>query len=131
MQRGATMEKPAQSHAHNSSHAIASASASRLSQGQGASGGIEDSLHHFTKLIAAQTGLHIRQQDRETLRKFIALRLQSLKYSAPEQYYQLLETHTPESHREWQEMILLLTNAETYFFRDQGQFALLRNAILP
>src|ERR1700740_762795 len=116
MQRGATMEKPAQSYTQNSSNALVSTSASRLSQGQGAAAETEDLLHHFTRLIATQTGLHIRQQDRETLRKFMVLRIQSLKCSAPEQYYHLLETHTPESHREWQEVILLLTNGETYFF---------------
>jgi chemotaxis protein methyltransferase CheR len=112
-------------------HEIVSATTFRLSQGRGTSAVAEDALHSFIKLIATQTGLHIRQQDRETLRKFMALRMQLLKCSAPEQYYQHIETDTPESHREWQELLRLLTKGESYFFRDQGQFALLRNSILP
>jgi chemotaxis protein methyltransferase CheR len=33
--------------------------------------------------------------------------------------------------QEWKELLCLLTTGESYFFRDQGQFSLLRNKILP
>jgi chemotaxis protein methyltransferase CheR len=48
-----------------------------------------------------------------------------------EKYYQLLGSDTPESHLEWKELTVLLTTGESYFFRDQGQFALLQEPILP
>jgi chemotaxis protein methyltransferase CheR len=36
-----------------------------------------------------------------------------------------------ESDREWRELALLLTTGESYFFRDQGQFTLLKTRMLP
>jgi chemotaxis protein methyltransferase CheR len=49
----------------------------------------------------------------------------------PEAYYQLLAIDTAASRREWEELILPLTIGETYFFRDSGQFSLLRHRLLP
>jgi chemotaxis protein methyltransferase CheR len=43
----------------------------------------------------------------------------------------LLAVDTAASRLEWQELILPLTIGETYFFRDSGQFSLLRHRILP
>ncbi|WP_242040497.1 protein-glutamate O-methyltransferase CheR [Coleofasciculus sp. FACHB-1120] len=49
----------------------------------------------------------------------------------PEVYYQLLETDSYQSQCEWQELAILLTIGESYFFRDKGQFSLLKHQILP
>lgn len=88
-------------------------------------------LEIFIKLIANQTGLQIREQDIEALYQKISLRMKSLKLSAPEQYYHLLESQNEASREEWQKLIILLTTTESYFFRDRGQFKLLKNTILP
>ncbi|MBW4681546.1 MAG: tetratricopeptide repeat protein [Microcoleus vaginatus WJT46-NPBG5] len=93
----------------------------------------------FIKLISATTGLYVREQDRDALQKKILLRMRLLKLSAPEEYYQLLEAGTnpintrdaAHSEYEWKELTLLLTIGESYFFRDRGQFNLLKNYILP
>ena len=82
-------------------------------------------------LVAAETGLQILERDQERFRRLIASRLKLLKVPEPEQYYRLLAVDTPESALEWKELTMLLTTGESYFFRDQGQFALLRTAILP
>ncbi|MGD1717235.1 CheR family methyltransferase [Dapis sp. BLCC M172] len=88
-------------------------------------------LQKFIQLIADYTGLHIREQDYDSLCNKIFLRIKLLKLSSPEQYYKLLESQNKTSKNEWEKFIILLTVTETYFFRDQGQLALLKNVILP
>ncbi len=106
-------------------------------------------LQNFMQLISANTGLHIREQDKRDLSEKLHKRMKLLKLSAPEQYYQLLNTcnyhnslgqtstdstlhwTNTERDREWEELTFLLTIGETYFFRDHGQIALLKNRILP
>lgn len=105
-------------------------------------------LCNFTELISINTGLHIRKQDQENLCEKIYARMKLLKISVPSEYYQLLKycnyynssqkqstcnynKQIKESEREWKELILLLTVGETFFFRDQGQIALLKNRLLP
>lgn len=96
-------------------------------------------LQHFIQLIAIHTGLHIREQDRQTLVKKIYARMKLLNISLPEDYYQLLNASNSQSSsheetasdREWKELALQLTIGESYFFRDRGQIQLLRNTILP
>jgi chemotaxis protein methyltransferase CheR len=96
-------------------------------------------IDKLAKLICSHTGLNIREQDRDALRKKIWTRMKTLKLSAAEEYYNLLEAGTVSingqdacaSECEWKELTLLLTTSESYFFRDQGQFRLLQNQILP
>jgi chemotaxis protein methyltransferase CheR len=49
----------------------------------------------------------------------------------PEAYYQLLASDTAASRREWEELVPPLTIGESYFFRDSGQFSLLRQQVIP
>ncbi len=91
----------------------------------------ETLIQDFIKLISSYTGLQIRMQDHEALCKKIWLRIKILKLNSPEAYYQLLKSNGQESEKEWQELDLQLTTVETYFFRDRGQFTLLRENILP
>ena len=88
-------------------------------------------LQKFIQLIADYTGLHIREQDYDSLCKKIFLRIKLLNFSSPEEYYQLLASHNKTSKNEWENFIILLTVTETYFFRDGGQLGLLKNVILP
>jgi chemotaxis protein methyltransferase CheR len=88
-------------------------------------------LDLFVQLIANNTGLHIRSQDRRTLTQKIASRMKAIKLAMPEHYYQLLQADTEISQKEWRELIVLLTTTESYFLRDKGQFNLLENVILP
>ena len=88
-------------------------------------------LQRFAELISKKTGLRIHSQDIETLRKIIFARTKFHVLSSPEAYYQLLDADTEKSRLEQQELIGLLTVGETYFSRDEGQFELLKNTILP
>jgi chemotaxis protein methyltransferase CheR len=88
-------------------------------------------LQHFQQLIATHTGLQIRDQEREELGKTLAVRTKALQLADSEQYYGLLESGTAQGEDEWKRLIVLLTNQESYFFRDKGQFTLLQERILP
>lgn len=85
----------------------------------------------FIDLIAKQTGIEVRSQNMRTFKENIELRVKELRLQSPEAYYNLLANPTVESEREWQEFVCLMTNKESYFFRDKGQIALLSNHILP
>jgi chemotaxis protein methyltransferase CheR len=91
----------------------------------------EGLIQAFIRLIAKQIGLEIRERDKTALIEKLSLRMKALKLDFTEAYYQLLNSSTPESHEEWQNLAILLTNIESYFFRDKDQFNLLQNYILP
>lgn len=94
-------------------------------------------------LIANVTGLQIRERDQELLYRKLRTRMRLLGIASLEQYYQRLQvlvqsqdatvahTQTIASEKEWRELLCLLTTTESYFFRDKGQFLLLKDQILP
>lgn len=96
-------------------------------------------IERFAQLISNYTGLRIRAQDREAFGKKLWSRINALKLSSLEQYYQLLEKELAQGDTswaiagrgEWKELLMLLTVGESYFFRDKGQFWLLKHIILP
>lgn len=112
-------------------------------------------IEQFVKLIAQNTGLLIRPQDWHNLQRKLLTRVNALKLSSLEEYYQLLCQDIYQNiiqlpissslnqvldkglsseliaQKEWKELLLLLTTGESYFFRDSGQFFLLKNIILP
>ncbi|XHX78643.1 MAG: CheR family methyltransferase [Stenomitos frigidus ULC029] len=92
----------------------------------------------FTEMIEGYTGLHIRKQDLSLFWQKIEVRMKALKLASTEQYYQHLISHLDvgktdfrQAHPEWQQLIQLLTTGESYFFRDQGQFQLVQQQLLP
>ncbi len=85
----------------------------------------------FAELIASHTGLRIPSRDLAKLQKTIAERMKCLQLSDAQAYYEILAQDGEQSRREWTEFTGPLTTGESYFFRDAGQFTLLRNHILP
>ncbi|MGB3265655.1 MAG: CheR family methyltransferase [Microcoleus sp.] len=85
----------------------------------------------FIQLIATNTGLKIRPQDRSALAQKLLTRMKDVKIAFPEKYYQMLAAPTQESQTEWRQLALLLTTNESYFMRDKGQFSLLEKVIFP
>ena len=57
--------------------------------------------------------------------------MKHLDISLPERYYEILESPTILGLKEWRKLITLLTNTDSYFFRDVGQFEVLKKHILP
>lgn len=88
-------------------------------------------LQKFCQLITLKMGFHIRKQDLEALSNKIEIRCRLLKLTSAQAYYELLSIDTTESHEEWHKFVELIAVGESYFLRDQGQFSLLRNQIIP
>ncbi|MBI3583046.1 MAG: tetratricopeptide repeat protein [Nitrospinae bacterium] len=87
-------------------------------------------LKMLIKVISEQTGLNIREQDRDKFIETVSARIRSLNISSSEEYYHFFKKDN-KSKAEWQEITKCLTTGETYFFRDRGQFSLLKFSILP
>ena len=83
------------------------------------------------QLITARAGLQLRPRERETLRATVTLRMSALKLRDTDSYYRLLQAISQDAENEWEQLLARLTNNESYFFRDKGQMALLRERILP
>ncbi|MBE9166803.1 tetratricopeptide repeat protein [Pleurocapsales cyanobacterium LEGE 06147] len=90
-----------------------------------------EQINVFYHLLIEHTGLVIREQDRESFSEKICQRIEKLKFNSPEDYYQLLNIDSFDGRQEWEHLVTFLTNNESYFFRDQQQFNLLRNELLP
>ena len=93
------------------------------------------------KLIAQRIGFYIRQQDLQYFQLKIEERIKELKFTNLGDYYKLLNNdeaknnHSLEQKKlvteEWKTLANIITNGESFFFRDRGQFDLLANQILP
>ena len=84
----------------------------------------------FFALIAARTGLAIRAKDREIVALALVARIRASGLSATA-YLALLSEKSARPDDEWRVLTPALTNGESYFWRDRGQFTLLRRVILP
>ncbi|MEX0271374.1 CheR family methyltransferase [Leptolyngbyaceae cyanobacterium UHCC 1019] len=84
-------------------------------------------------LIADTLGIHIQPQHQDGFKKSILTRIKGLGLPSFNDYYIYLITQRQllSDVTEWQWLVSLLSVTESYFFRDQGQFWLLRNQILP
>lgn len=87
--------------------------------------------HGLEQLISWRTGLQMRPEDTGKWRAIINSRLSSVRLPSLAEYYQLLNSDSGKSKSEWRELLAILTTGESYFFRDKGQFSLLKNLILP
>jgi len=97
-----------------------------------------DLLSLFIHEIATQTGIVIRDRDRASFAKKLTERVQALRQANLRSYYDWLFATPQEIHdrttargAEWQRIIQQISITESYFFRDRGQFQLLREQILP
>ena len=85
----------------------------------------------FIQLIVRRTGIIIRENDQKIFKETIAQRTKLTGSNSLEVYYQLLTNETYQSHQEWDILNTEITNTESFFFRDKGQFKLLKNHIFP
>ncbi len=82
-------------------------------------------------LISQRIGIQVRDQDVERLRGTIADRCKLLQLAGAAEYAEFLQTNSRDSKREWEQLAVLLTTCETYFFRGQAHTDLLKNELLP
>lgn len=85
----------------------------------------------FIDAIAQRLGIAVREKDYGLLGERLQLRQRERHLNSLEDYYQLLTQPGPLQEEEWSALVCLITNLESYFFRDRGQFELLRRDILP
>ena len=86
------------------------------------------SLQNIAQLITERIGLNI-----DSVRDYQAVsdRVNALKLTSPGDYRRLLGEDSHKSRNEWKVLAEKLTVGESKFFRDEGQFSLLRDRILP
>lgn len=88
-----------------------------------------DLLVRLRRLIIERTG--ICTTDDSSLAGAVEERSRALKIAEPCDYIRLLADDARGEGEEWRRLVLRITNGESYFFRDHGQMALLRETILP
>ncbi|OKH17446.1 CheR family methyltransferase [[Limnothrix rosea] IAM M-220] len=81
-------------------------------------------------LVGDRLGFTIADVEYQRLKQTINLALERLELSCVADYRVLLEKN-PIDSAVWQQIIIALANTESYFFREWGQFDLLRSHILP
>ena len=86
----------------------------------------EDILNSFISILTTLTGIIPRESHRDGIKYFIEKKLAEKNYSIDE-YRRLLFTDS----RLISEFVNECTVNETYFFREEKQFALLKNKIFP
>ena len=91
---------------------------------------IEDKdIELFQDLICRKSGIYLNGSGLDTLRAGLYARVESKGFVSPSRYYGYLCFH-PEGQQELEELISYITINETYFFRNAGHFAALRNHVL-
>lgn len=88
-------------------------------------------LPEFAALIAQRTGLCIPERDWPRLGRLLSQQGGMPGNRNANEYFQKLAGQTGTACELWRELARELTIGESYFFRDQGQMALLREHLLP
>ena len=81
--------------------------------------------------LSTLCGIEISQKETEKLSEIVRKRMMLHSLLDPIRYYQLVESQSDGGVAEWEELLALFMNGETFFFRDNGQFTLLKEQILP
>lgn len=84
----------------------------------------------FQEFIEENSGLHLEEHAIRSLAEAVGERIKAVKAESPHKYLNFLRFH-PQGKEEFPQLLNLLTIKETYFFRNQPQFKVLREKILP
>jgi chemotaxis protein methyltransferase CheR len=91
-----------------------------------------DAFASFRDLIEERCGLHFDESQRRSLLASVNNRMQQLGVADIGEYYRRLRSRAlAPMDEEFRQLINLVTNTETYFFRDWSHFRLLRHCVLP
>ncbi|MBF0456291.1 MAG: tetratricopeptide repeat protein [Nitrospirae bacterium] len=85
------------------------------------------SMSYIQEFISAHTGLSVGDKD---LKSTVTARMKDLGFDYVDEYCRFLERDSPESKDEWKQLCQIITTGESFFFRDKGQFQLIRNTVL-
>ncbi|MEK6759521.1 MAG: CheR family methyltransferase [Deltaproteobacteria bacterium] len=88
-------------------------------------------LPPFKELLTARTGLRISEHADGPMAAHIKERTAQLSLNSTIDYYRLIASGSKEGNDEIKSLVKLLAIGESYFFRDKGQFRLLRDVLIP
>lgn len=88
-------------------------------------------LVSFRKIIEETSGLVLKHRDEKRLIESISNRMKLLDLQDVTAYYQMILPLRNKENKELIDLISLIVNNESFFFRDKGQFHLLEKHILP
>lgn len=89
-----------------------------------------DIIDKIRSFIMKRAGLYFKEHEISSLRDNIAKRMAAVKCPTRWEYYNLL-TQSQEAHKEFTELLNLLTIKHTHFFRSPDQFIGLKDKVLP
>ncbi len=84
----------------------------------------------FQKLVREGCGIQFEESRSQTLHFALWKRLQKRHLGSYQEYYHFLK-NSPQGPFEFQQLIDLITNTETHFFRNPAQFDVLKQFVLP
>lgn len=90
----------------------------------------EDIFQQFQSFLIEQAGLYFRKDAGRSLGETLAERVAHCQLNSYEDYLHYLKFHS-QRQPEFQTLLNLLTIGETYFFRNEPQFGVLVNYVLP
>jgi len=90
----------------------------------------EGSKNKFRNFVTSRCGLYFKDHDLGSLEDAIVERTKACGFDSVERYYTYL-TYSSEKETEFRELLNLLTIKHTYFFRNEPQFKVLRERVLP
>lgn len=98
---------------------------------QNISVGVEAIVGWLGARTSSCCGIKISHEETHKLSQIIQNRMIALSVNDPIRYFQLVESRSAEGVTEWEQLLASFMNGETFFFRDSGQFTLLKEQILP
>lgn len=93
--------------------------------------GVESIVAWLGDRLSSFCGIRISQEETQKLCRIVRNRMTALSMKDPIEYFQLVESRSGEGRAEWEQFLAHFMNGETFFFRDSGQFTLLKEQILP
>ena len=84
----------------------------------------------FKNLVTARSGLYFKDYDLRDLENALLYRMHERKIDSPFAYYNIL-TVSEKKEEEFRELLNNLTVNHTFFFRNEPQFKVLKEKILP
>lgn len=91
----------------------------------------EYSWTDFYAFVEKKTGISLREEAKQIQVKAFISSTKVFRAGGLHAYKSLLEQSSVTANHEWGRLLEIFNISESYFFRDDGHFQLLRNAILP
>lgn len=89
-------------------------------------------IHLLQDLISSVSGLRLSQSQSERLKKDVNDHIKSKNLNSFQHFYHILKADQKTKNRHHiNELLSIVTNNETYFFRNPSQFEALESAIIP